>query len=85
MGLVFKIFLFFGKISASCPYKLCPHSKKRKKERSEVIGYSADRSKRISRLPAAFSFLTRPVRLAQTEIVFLDDFCETPIIMCLAE
>ena len=28
LSLVFKMSLIFGKISASCPYKLCPYSKK---------------------------------------------------------
>jgi len=29
LGFVLKTSLIFGKISASCPYKLCPYSKKR--------------------------------------------------------
>ena len=29
LSFVLKMFLTFGKISASCPYKLCPYSEKR--------------------------------------------------------
>ena len=29
LGFVLKMSLIFGKISASCPYKLCPYSKKK--------------------------------------------------------